>query len=116
MFECLTTNRSPFAFPSPPAGLSKLPNARKFNLGKYPSGSLRQRFPPPGLGFDTRPALSEAGFNLLTRLLELCPVSSPYVFSACLPACLLALPACLPACCLFVPPACLLVRHMHLSS
>ncbi|EFN53586.1 hypothetical protein CHLNCDRAFT_56262 [Chlorella variabilis] len=54
-------------------GLSQLPHARKFNLGKYPSGSLRQRFPPAGLGFDGRPALSEAGFNLLSRLLELCP-------------------------------------------
>lgn len=57
------------------AGLSKLPNARKFNLGKYPAGNLRQRFPPAGLGFDGRPSLSEQGFHLLSSLLELCPVS-----------------------------------------
>jgi hypothetical protein len=63
--------------PTCPAGLSKLPNARKFNLGKYPSGTLRQRFPPAGLGFDGRPALSEQGFHLLSSLLELCPVSAP---------------------------------------
>ncbi|KAL4459167.1 hypothetical protein ABPG75_014032 [Micractinium tetrahymenae] len=54
-------------------GVSKLPHAKKFNLGKYPSGNLRQRFPPPGLGFDGRPSLSEQGFHLLSSLLELCP-------------------------------------------
>lgn len=57
------------------AGLSKLPNARRFNLGKYPAGNLRQRFPPAGLGFDGRPVLSEQGFHLLSSLLEMCPVS-----------------------------------------
>lgn len=57
-----------------PAGVSQLPNARKFNLGKYPCGSLRQRFPASGLGFGGRPPLSEKGFDLLSRLLELCPV------------------------------------------
>jgi hypothetical protein len=60
-----------------PAGLSQLKGAKKFNLGKYPAGNLRQRFPPAGLGFDGRPPLSEAGFDLLRRLLELCPVSGP---------------------------------------
>lgn len=55
--------------------MSKLPHAKKFNLGKYPSGNLRQRFPAPGLGFDGRPSLSEQGFHLLSSLLELCPVS-----------------------------------------
>ncbi|PSC74284.1 cyclin-dependent kinase G-2-like isoform X1 [Micractinium conductrix] len=54
-------------------GVSQLPNARKFNLGKYPCGSLRQRFPASGLGFGGRPPLSEKGFDLLSRLLELCP-------------------------------------------
>lgn len=58
----------------PAAGLSKLPNARKFNLGKHPAGNLRQRFPPAGFGFDGRPSLSEQGFHLLCGLLELCPV------------------------------------------
>ncbi len=58
-----------------PAGLSQLPNARKFNLGKYPKGTLRQRFPAAGLGFDGRPPLSEQGFHLLSSLLEMCPVS-----------------------------------------
>lgn len=55
-------------------GLSQLPNARKFNLGKYPKGTLRQRFPAAGLGFDGRPPLSEQGFHLLSSLLEMCPV------------------------------------------
>lgn len=59
---------------NPAAGLGKLPNARKFNLGKHPAGNLRQRFPPAGLGFDGRPSLSEQGFHLLGSLLELCPV------------------------------------------
>ncbi|KAL4427156.1 hypothetical protein ABPG77_001160 [Micractinium sp. CCAP 211/92] len=54
-------------------GVSKLPHAKKFNLGKYPAGNLRQRFPAPGLGFDGRPSLSEQGFHLLSSLLELCP-------------------------------------------
>jgi cell division cycle 2-like protein len=54
-------------------GLSQLPNARKFNLGKYPKGTLRQRFPAAGLGFDGRPPLSEQGFHLLASLLEMCP-------------------------------------------
>lgn len=54
-------------------GVSKLPHAKKFNLGKHPAGTLRQRFPAPGLGFDGRPSLSEQGFHLLSSLLELCP-------------------------------------------
>ena len=36
---------------------------------------LRQKFPLPGPSlFDGRPALSEAGFDLLSQLLEPCPV------------------------------------------
>ena len=68
--------------PRPSPGLSQLPNARKFNLGKYPKGSLRQRFPPAGLGFDGRPPLSEQGFHLLSSLLELCPVRRAGWFSS----------------------------------
>eukprot|EP00887_Chlorella_sp_A99_P004031 scaffold11.g4031.t1 len=47
---------------------------RKFNFRAHPRmAGLRQRFPPPGLVFDGSPALSEAGFDLLSRLLDPCP-------------------------------------------
>lgn len=73
--ELLTTILKTMGSPTEQSwpGLTKLPNARKVNLGKFPSGTLRQRFPPASLGFDGRPSLSEAGFDLLSRLLELCP-------------------------------------------
>ncbi|KAL4854151.1 Cyclin-dependent kinase G-2 [Chlorella vulgaris] len=73
--ELLTTILKTIGSPTEQSwpGLTKLPNARKLNLGKYSSGTLRQRFPPASLGFDGRPSLSEAGFDLLSRLLELCP-------------------------------------------
>ena len=57
-------------------GLDALPNFRKFNYRQARRSSLRQRFPPPGPIFDGRPTLSEAGFDLLQRLLALCPVSA----------------------------------------
>lgn len=57
-------------------GLDALPNFRKFNFRQARRSSLRQRFPPPGPIFDGRPTLSEAGFDLLQRLLALCPVSA----------------------------------------
>lgn len=55
-------------------GVTKLSHWRKFNFRAHPRmAGLRQRFPPPGLIFDGRPALSEAGFDLLSRLLDPCP-------------------------------------------
>lgn len=60
----------------PPAGLSKLPNFKRFNFASGLPNTLRQKFPPQaGLLFDGRPALSDAGFDLLSRLLDYCPVS-----------------------------------------
>lgn len=50
-------------------------NFRKFNFKGSARSVLRQKFPPPGPVFDGRPTLSEAGFDLLRGLLELCPVS-----------------------------------------
>jgi len=35
---------------------------------------LRKKFPAPGLVFNGRPALSDAGFDLLSRLLDYSPV------------------------------------------
>lgn len=54
-------------------GLDSLPNFKKFNFKGPARSALRARFPPPGPVFDGRPTLSEAGFDLLSGLLELCP-------------------------------------------
>ncbi len=56
-------------------GVGRLPAWGKFKFGGAPPGrgTLRARFPPPGPAFDGRPALSAAGFDLLSRLLEPCP-------------------------------------------
>lgn len=69
----------PTAHPNPPhtlpAGISKLPAFKKFNFASGFPNVLRKKFPPPGqLVFDGRPSLSDAGFDLLSRLLEYCPV------------------------------------------
>ncbi|KAL6779722.1 CDKH1 [Auxenochlorella protothecoides x Auxenochlorella symbiontica] len=54
-------------------GLDRLPNFRKFNFRQERKNTLRAAFPPPGPVFDGRPTLSEAGFDLLSSLLSLCP-------------------------------------------
>lgn len=64
------------------AGLEQLPNFRKFNFKGSARSVLRQKLPAPGPVFDGRPTLSEAGFDLLRGMLELCPVSALHV---CLP-------------------------------
>lgn len=75
---CLATDNTALRCTSPGASLPpQLSGWRKFNFRSHPRmAGLRQRFPPPGLVFDGRPALSEAGFDLLQRLLEPCPVSA----------------------------------------
>lgn len=55
-------------------GVDQLPNFRKFNFKGSGRSLLRYNFPPPGPIFDGRPAVSEAGFDLLRGLLEMCPV------------------------------------------
>lgn len=55
-------------------GVDSLPETRKFNFaGKRYKNVLRTKFPLPGPIFDGRPCLSDAGFDLLSGLLELCP-------------------------------------------
>lgn len=56
-------------------GLEELPLFKKFNFKGSGRGILRAKFPPPGPVFDGRSTLSEAGHDLLSGLLELCPVS-----------------------------------------
>lgn len=60
------------------AGLSKLPHFRTYNFKLGLRSTLRQKFPPPPLGqmyAGSTPALSDAGYDLLVSLLQMCPVS-----------------------------------------
>lgn len=58
------------------SGVTQLPNFRRFNFKGSSKSVLRGKFPPPGPVFDGRPTLSDAGFDLLKGLLDMCPVSS----------------------------------------
>lgn len=72
-------------------GLDRLPNFRKFNFRQERKNTLRAAFPPPGPVFDGRLTLSEAGFDLLSSLLSLCPVSQGVLFGGPIHACTLCM-------------------------
>lgn len=55
-------------------GVLEYPYAKKMKITGPAESQLRKKFPPPGPVFDGRPTLSDSGFDLLTRLLALCPV------------------------------------------
>lgn len=69
-------------YPTPATwpGIEELPLFRKFGFKGSGQGILRARFPPPGPVFNGRPTLSEAGYDLLSGLLELCPVSRLLIY------------------------------------
>eukprot|EP00890_Picochlorum_soloecismus_P004238 jgi/Picsp_1/4815/NSC_02183-R1_cyclin-dependent kinase g-2-like len=54
-------------------GVSEYPYAKKMKITGPIDSLLRKKFPPPGPVFDGRPTLSDSGFDLLTRLLAICP-------------------------------------------
>lgn len=57
-------------------GLSKLPHFRTYNFKLGLRSTLRQKFPAPPLGqmyAGSTPALSDAGYDLLVSLLQMCP-------------------------------------------
>lgn len=55
-------------------GLNQLPKMKVLRFQDQPHNRLRDRFPPAsGFDFDGKPALSDAGFDLLSGLLTLCP-------------------------------------------
>jgi cell division cycle 2-like protein len=56
-------------------GIENLSNFKKFNFkgSRSVRSALRGHFPAPGPVFDGKPTLSDSGFDLLQRLLELCP-------------------------------------------
>ena len=63
-------------------GLSSLKHWKDFRFKGSSLSSLRQIFPPPGPVFDGRTTLNDAGFDLLSGLLTLCPVSFCCLFSS----------------------------------
>lgn len=55
-------------------GVSEYPYAKKMKITGPSDSRLRKHFPPPGPVFDGKPTLSDSGFDLLKRLLAICPV------------------------------------------
>ncbi|KAK9812599.1 hypothetical protein WJX72_000301 [[Myrmecia] bisecta] len=54
-------------------GYSKLKHAKTFKFMPQPYNKLREKFPAQAVAFDGRPTLGEDGFDLLNKLLTLCP-------------------------------------------